>query len=169
MMVDTNLCGRETHDWAEFSRWDVLERLSPPPLTRSTRVRAAVANLFGPVEEYVCTHDYVLHLMSVWAARRGGATERDPRVEVKALRQVVGELRKLVQELQERVQTLEAREGNVIVVRSLSRDEAKAEVLAYFREHPDSYPSDVAAELSLDAALVRDLAQELVADGRLQG
>ncbi len=80
------------------------------------------------------------------------------RVELDALKGEVEELR----------QRLARLEGEVVVVREITREEAKREVLGYFRRRRRvTYPSDAAAALRLDAALVRDLCHELEQEGRL--
>jgi DNA-binding IclR family transcriptional regulator len=61
--------------------------------------------------------------------------------------------------------TLEHR--SVVVLRDVTEDQAKQEILDYFHAHPDSYPSDVADALRLDVALVRDLCAGLVEEGLL--
>lgn len=72
--------------------------------------------------------------------------------------------------LRDRVNALEAQlEPRVVVIRDISRDQAKQELLHYFKEHPQSYPSDAALELRLDAALVREVCSELIQAGILEG
>ena len=87
-----------------------------------------------------------------------------------ATKEEVLALRKTVDALRHRVLALEDERREVLlVVRQVSRKEAKQEVLSYIQRHPGSYPSDAALALSLDPALVRDLAAELVKDGLLEG
>ena len=57
---------------------------------------------------------------------------------------------------------------DVIVVRTLSNDAAKKEIMKYFQMHPKAYPSDVAIELRLDPTSVRDLCWELQKEGKLE-
>jgi hypothetical protein len=79
-------------------------------------------------------------------------------------------LRQTVTSLQERVQALEQQlVPSVIVLREISAEEAKRELLDYFNAHPDSYPSDAAVALRLDSEVVRDLCRELVDQGLLAG
>ena len=56
----------------------------------------------------------------------------------------------------------------VLVVRTVTRAQAKQELLDYFRQNPETYPSDAAISLSLDPELARDLSEELVAEGKLE-
>jgi hypothetical protein len=58
---------------------------------------------------------------------------------------------------------------STIQLRSILREEAKEEVLAYYldRDLP-MYPSDVADELRLDSLLVFQLTQELSAEGKIK-
>ena len=58
---------------------------------------------------------------------------------------------------------------SVIVVRPLTKSQAKKELLAYFRKHPGAYPSEAALALQLDPARSRDLCAELVREGKLEG
>ena len=79
------------------------------------------------------------------------------------------ELQRRIEGLQERVQALEdERRPKVIVLREVGRAQAKREVLEYFRTHPGVYPSDVAIALRLESATVRDLCDELIAEGVLE-
>jgi len=79
-------------------------------------------------------------------------------------------LRQTVTSLQERVQALEQQLApSVIVLREISAEQAKRELLDYFKAHPDSYPSDAAVALGLDSEVVRDLCRDLVDQGLLAG
>ena len=74
--------------------------------------------------------------------------------------------------LQGRIKTLEDQlgsQGELVVLREISRDDAKLEILKYFEHNPNAYPSDAAIALHLDAGVVRELCEELVGEGRLEG
>lgn len=87
----------------------------------------------------------------------------------KGLREELNGLRDTVRFLQARVSMLEEQAEHVSVLREVTREDAKREVLDYYRQHPGRYPSDVALALSLDSALVRDLCLELTSEGLLEG
>lgn len=78
------------------------------------------------------------------------------------------ELTKELGSLRERITALEEQSIKTIVIREISEAQARAELLEYFQSHPNTYPSDAATELRLDAAVVRDLCQELAEEGRLE-
>jgi len=89
--------------------------------------------------------------------------------EVRQLREREQTLESQLESLRDRVQVMEQRLADeVVVVREVSEDDAKTELLAYFREHPDAYPSDAAMALRLDSAWVRDLCDTLVGEGFLE-
>jgi hypothetical protein len=82
----------------------------------------------------------------------------------------LGALNATVHSLQERVRALEQQlTPSVFVVRDLSPEQAKKELLDYFQRNPGTYPSDAALALKLDSAVVRDLCLELVEEGLLAG
>jgi hypothetical protein len=72
--------------------------------------------------------------------------------------------------LDDRVTALAALRPREVLVREVPAEEAKRAILAYYESHPGDalYPSDVAADLSLSAAFVRDLVNELVDEGKLK-
>lgn len=79
-------------------------------------------------------------------------------------------LRDRVRQLEDRLRAVEAvLEPAEVELREVPRDQAKRELLNYFKENPGQYPSDAAVALNLDAPLVRDLCLELVSEGRLEG
>jgi hypothetical protein len=81
-----------------------------------------------------------------------------------------GAIDKELSDLRARVEALEASlSEHVVVLRELSRDDAKRELIEFFRTHETAYPSDAAGELRLDAETVRDLCAELARDGVLRG
>ncbi len=47
-------------------------------------------------------------------------------------------------------------------IRDIPKAQAQKEILDYLDKHPGSYPSDIAAELGLDLALVMEIAQNLL-------
>jgi len=60
-------------------------------------------------------------------------------------------------------------DGNEIInLRDIGRDEAKKEVVEYYKEYGIAYLSDVADALRLDYHFVFDLTEELVKEGRLE-
>jgi len=71
--------------------------------------------------------------------------------------------------LEKRMNVLERKlpEENVIVLREISRDEAKAEIASLFSEGRTLYYSDIAKELQLDLELVVDSCNELMNEGEI--
>ncbi len=83
---------------------------------------------------------------------------------------VAPELLEEMRVIEERLARLEqAAAPTVIVVRPMTKRQAKKELLAYFRKHPGAYPSDAAVALQLDPARSRDLCAELLTEGKLEG
>ena len=78
-------------------------------------------------------------------------------------------LEQKVEELEERVAYLEAAspEEKVIVLRELTRDEAKTEILELFSRQQALYYSDIAEQLRLDLELVVDICNELESAGEV--
>ena len=56
---------------------------------------------------------------------------------------------------------------NVIVLREITRDAAKAEIASLFSEGRTLYYSDIATELQLDLELVVDICNELMSEGEI--
>jgi len=56
----------------------------------------------------------------------------------------------------------------VIKLRTIPDTQARVELIDYFVKNPDSYPSDAATALRLDAAEVRDLVADMCRDGILE-
>jgi hypothetical protein len=50
----------------------------------------------------------------------------------------------------------------------VARGEARAEVAAYIRDHPGSFPFDIAVALQLPPDLVGEVVEGLVADGTVE-
>ena len=71
--------------------------------------------------------------------------------------------------LEKRVASLEAvyPEEKIIVLRELSKEEAKREILELFSRQDRLYYSDIAEQLSLDLKLVVDICNELQAAGEI--
>jgi len=71
--------------------------------------------------------------------------------------------------LEKRINILENKlpEENVIVLREITRDEAKAEIARLFSEGRTLYYSDIATELQLDLELVVDICNELMSEGEI--
>lgn len=81
------------------------------------------------------------------------------------------QLKGRIEALENRVDLLE--EGDVeesIILRSISRDQAKKEVLGYYIEHKEQpfLPVDVADELNIDDVMVFEITQELIQEGLLR-
>jgi len=53
----------------------------------------------------------------------------------------------------------------LVLREDVARGEARAEVAAYIREHPGSFPFDIAIALRLSPDLVGEVVEELIADG----
>jgi regulator of replication initiation timing len=73
-------------------------------------------------------------------------------------------------DLEKRMSVLESKlpeEENVIVLREISRDEAKAEIAKLFSQGETLYYSDIAMKLRLDLELVVDICNELMTEGEI--
>jgi len=83
--------------------------------------------------------------------------------------EAVDMLEQRVGALEKRVASLEAvsPEEKVIVLRELSKEEAKKEILELFSKQDRLYYSDIAEQLSLDLKLVVDICSELQAAGEI--
>jgi len=72
--------------------------------------------------------------------------------------------------LEKRMNILESKlpeEENVIVLREITREEAKAEIINLFSEGQTLYYSDIATKLRLDLELVVDICNELMSEGEV--
>lgn len=69
-------------------------------------------------------------------------------------------LQEELEQIKQRLSELESRE-KVIVLRELSREEAKKEIRQLFKSGRTLYYSDIAEELKLDLKLVVDICREL--------
>jgi len=72
--------------------------------------------------------------------------------------------------LEKRMNILESKlpgEENVIVLREITREEAKAEIAKLFSEGQTLYYSDIATKLRLDLELVVDICNELMSEGEI--
>ncbi|MBM3475080.1 MAG: hypothetical protein FJX75_17605 [Armatimonadetes bacterium] len=58
--------------------------------------------------------------------------------------------------------------SELVLREGVARDEARAEIAAYVREHPGSFPFDVAIALRLSPDLVGEVVEELIADGTIE-
>jgi Arc/MetJ-type ribon-helix-helix transcriptional regulator len=56
----------------------------------------------------------------------------------------------------------------VVKARDISHEEAKREVLGYYRAYQEAYPYEVAEDLALDYELVWAITEELKAEKRLE-
>ena len=57
----------------------------------------------------------------------------------------------------------------IIKLRDINYDEAKKEVLGYYKNYNESYDYEVAEDLELDYGLVCQITEELEREGRLSG
>jgi Arc/MetJ-type ribon-helix-helix transcriptional regulator len=57
----------------------------------------------------------------------------------------------------------------VIKLRDINYDDAKKEVLGYYRNYDEAYLSEVSENLELDLELVIQITEELKQEGRLKG
>jgi len=72
--------------------------------------------------------------------------------------------------LDKRMNILESKlpgEENVVVLREITREEAKAEIANLFSEGQTLYYSDIATKLRLDLELVVDICNELMSEGEI--
>ena len=79
----------------------------------------------------------------------------------------VASLKKETEELRARVEALEAPE-EVVVLRTVGREQAIQEILELFRLGGTLYYSAVARRLRLDLAFVVEICQELEAEGEIE-
>ena len=92
-----------------------------------------------------------------------------PTAKTDVYERALRELTAHVQALREEVDQLKSQAQRVVVIREVTRDEAKQLVLAKYQStQQEIYPSDVALELCLEPELVQELTDELVAEGRLE-
>lgn len=80
-----------------------------------------------------------------------------------SLRQEIEQIKQKLSELEERIT-----EEKVIVLREISREEAKEEIRQLFSSGRTLYYSDIAEELRLDLELVVDICRELQESGELR-
>jgi Arc/MetJ-type ribon-helix-helix transcriptional regulator len=57
----------------------------------------------------------------------------------------------------------------VIKLRDINYDDAKKEILGYYRNYDEAYLSEVSENLELDLELVLQITEELEQEGRLKG
>ncbi|MDI6723100.1 MAG: hypothetical protein QMD61_00485 [Methanobacterium sp.] len=57
----------------------------------------------------------------------------------------------------------------VIKIRDIDYEDAKKEILGYYRSYDEAYISEVAEDLELDLELVLQITEELEKEGRLKG
>jgi hypothetical protein len=91
----------------------------------------------------------------------------------KGLRSLVNQNKNLqikIQELEKRVKLLEALlpDTHVVVLRAISRDQAKKEITNLFVKGETLYYSDIAEQLDLDLELVVDICSELQQSGEIE-
>lgn len=79
-------------------------------------------------------------------------------------------LRQRIRAIEERLANIEATipKEEVIVLREISRDEAKAEIERLFTEGGTLYYSDIAKKLCIDLELVVDICEELFKEGKVR-
>jgi len=104
-------------------------------------------------------------------ARRAGEKAAEEAVEAaqeasktanRVFSDIKAELLQRIESLEERVKNLEAiPKEEVIVLREISRDEAKTEIERLFAEGNTLYYSDITKELRLDIEIVVDICEEL--------
>jgi len=80
-----------------------------------------------------------------------------------SLRQEIEQIKQKVSELEERIP-----EERVIVLKEISKEEAKEEIRQLFSSGRTLYYSDIAEELRLDLKLVVDICDELQEDGEIK-
>lgn len=78
-------------------------------------------------------------------------------------------LREKIKAIEERISNIETEhEENVVVLREITRENAKEEIANLFSEGKTLYYSDIARELRLDLQLVVELANELIEEGKVE-
>lgn len=83
----------------------------------------------------------------------------------------LSEIKARVVKLEEKLEYLEASNGaekEVIVLRTIDRDQAKQEILDLFESGETFYFSDIVERLRLDLPVVTELCRELIKEGELE-
>ena len=85
------------------------------------------------------------------------------------MRLAIEKLEARVTELEEEVQNLRAAaQEEVVVLRTVSREQAKMEIRELFQSGETLFYSDIARRLSIDLPLVVEICQELEEEGEIQ-
>jgi hypothetical protein len=121
-------------------------------------------DVFSRLDTSESLRDGIRQVFSSFALERMAAPSHEAatKAELHALRQTV-------EALQARLRCLEQHAEREIVIREIPEEQARTELVAFFRDHPGTYPSDAAVALGLDPALARDIAAGVVKDGLLEG
>jgi len=111
------------------------------------------------------------------AARRAEGAARAAREAALAATKASAEGEKMAEEVLLRVESLEQRLKDVeesisreavVVIREISREEAKTEIERLFKEGKVLYYSDIARQLRIDLEVVVDICEELSKEGKVR-
>lgn len=82
---------------------------------------------------------------------------------------IIQQLQQRVAVLEEEVQTLKVSlHGEIVVLRTISREQAKQEIQDLFRSGETLFYSDIARRLEIDLPLVVEICQELNGEGEIE-
>ena len=98
----------------------------------------------------------------------GGVSQIGTTSKMLAMQTEIDELRDRVTTLEEQIETLEeASIEDVIVLRTITREDAETEILALFTAGETLYYSDIAERLRIDLPMVVEICQELRERGEI--
>jgi len=105
---------------------------------------------------------YFAHMSTIFRSALSTSSVLDIMAENASLRMEIEQVRARLDELEKRLPA-----EKVVVLREISREQAKEEIRRLFSGGRTLYYSDVAEELRLDLELVVDLCRELEAEGEV--
>jgi hypothetical protein len=90
--------------------------------------------------------------------------------EISRLKDEISTLKEENKNLQERIAKMEAA-VDIIDLRDISKDQAKGEIAAYFKEHDGEniYAFDIMEALRIEYGLVAEILEELEDEGKIKG
>lgn len=147
--IDFETFDRGSGEWGYFMAYDEPTYFSSSAMEAKARVLSGIAGrsrgvlVFDPLE--VMDQENVRLSMENYA-----------------LSQRVKELEKRMENLEEQLT-----EEEIVVLREISRDEAKSEIAQLFSKGETLYYSDIAKRLRIDLELIVDICQELLEEGEI--
>ena len=80
----------------------------------------------------------------------------------------IGDLETQVDSLRREVSRLSEASSKSVILRAMTQDEARAEILSIFRSGRTLYYSDIVQELGIDIDQVVEVCEELESEGRIE-